>query len=130
MKKVPIEKENYSEESKRSVGHWFLRGFYSDISYKCIKCKEKSIFSAEEQNYAYEVKKEYMWARRVLCQLCWEQLKKIKSELSLKEAAYLENREALVENTIFLEEWLYLLTEYVKYGKKGIQVELNLSKSI
>ena len=50
MKKVSIEKEKYSEESKRSVGHWFLRGFYSDIHYKCYKCKKESIFQPKNKS--------------------------------------------------------------------------------
>lgn len=119
MKKVPIEKEKYSEESKRSVGHWFLKGYYSDITYKCMKCKSESTFSAEEQKYAYEVQKKYMWAKRVLCTSCWKRLNEIKQELLLKEAAYLENRKFILTNKVFLEEWLILLTEYVKYGKRG-----------
>lgn len=50
MNKVLINKNEYSQESKRSIGHEFLGKYYEDINYTCSKCKKKAMFPAEEQN--------------------------------------------------------------------------------
>jgi hypothetical protein len=60
MKKYRINKEAYSEASKRSVGHEFLGEYYQDIKFTCIKCHEEAVFLARDQKEVYEVKKAYM----------------------------------------------------------------------
>jgi len=44
--KVPLNKEEYSAESKRSIGHKYLGDEYKDIKYNCSKCKKKTVFPA------------------------------------------------------------------------------------
>jgi len=117
MHRIPIDKENYSDSSKRSVGHEFLEEYYSDVKYKCIKCKRHAVFTAQEQKEAYEVRKEYMWSIRVLCNTCWKERHSIKKELDEKESIYLQSKESAIKDKLFLKEWLTLLQEYPKYGK-------------
>ncbi len=119
MKKVPIDKNAYSESSKRSVGHEFLGDFYADINYKCSKCKKPEVFSAQDQKEAYEVRKEYMWAKRKLCDVCWHERKAIEKQLKDKEQWYAKNKEQALKDSEFLHGWLSLLQEYPKYGKKS-----------
>lgn len=117
--KVPLNKEEYSAESKRSIGHEYLGDEYKDIKYNCSKCKKKTVFPAIEQKKAYEARKEYMWAKRFLCDLCWREMRSIKSELQEIENRYCENKAKSVQSKEFLFEWLELLELYPKYGKKG-----------
>ena len=119
MKNIPLNKEQYSESSKRSVGHEYLGKYYEDIHYKCSKCKKPAVFLAEEQKHFYEVEKRYMWSDRKMCSECWFQYSNLKNELKSKEALYAENKKEAVKNREFLEERLGLLNEYIKFGKKG-----------
>lgn len=117
-KKAPLDKRQYSESSKCSVGFEYLGSHYADIHYQCEKCKRNAVFSAKEQKQVYEVRKEYMWTKRKLCDACWCEMKQVKKVLAQFEQNYLDNK-ALLEDASFLIEWLKLLELYPKYGKKG-----------
>lgn len=119
MKKVPLNKQAYSDSSKRSEGFWFLGDFYEDIRYQCKRCTKSAVFTAEEQKETYEVKKRYMWQQRTLCNECHSEMLKIKSELERMEAYYSSNKEECLQNQELLLEWLRLLNEYPTYWKKG-----------
>jgi len=116
---IPLNKEEYSVESKRSIGHEYLGDEYKDIKYKCTKCKKKTVFSAIEQKKTYEVRKEYMWTRRELCNLCWREMRSLKSELYNIENKYCENKAESLLSRAFLSNWLESLELYPKYGKTG-----------
>lgn len=118
MKRVRIDKSAHSESSKRSVGHEFLGEYYEDIHYKCSKCERPAVFTALEQKEAFEIRKEYMWARRVLCTDCFFEAKAIQKEVENREKQYLENKEAILKDEEFLRDWLDALQEYGKYGRK------------
>ena len=119
MEKERINKNAYSEESKRSVGHEFLGEYYEDIKYNCSKCKEIAIFLASEQKKAYEVRKEYMWVKRQLCDNCWKEMRSIKAELYRIESEYCKNKAISLASKVILTEWLELLELYPKFGKKA-----------
>ena len=129
MGKIRINKEAYSESSKKSVGHEFLGEFYEDIHYKCRKCHKPATFSAEEQKEAFEVRKEYMWARRVLCGVCWSEIRKIKSELNDKYQIYSQNKQAALRDKAFLENWLEALEALPKYGEIPDTAKINMVKN-
>lgn len=117
MKKVPLNRDEYSDSSKRSVGYEYLDEYYKDIKYRCIKCEKKTIFSAQEQKEAYEVRKEYMWSKRIICPSCWKEMRVLKKKLEENEAHYIANKADVVKDKEFLGEWLEALKEYPKYGK-------------
>ena len=119
LMKIQLNKNEYSEESKRSVGYSYLGKFYADIEYDCWKCKKREVFSAEDQKYTYEVKKLYMWARRVLCKKCWQEERLLKNQLQDIEKQYCTDKEVKLNDEAFLRNWLKLLEEYPTYGKKG-----------
>ena len=126
MKKVRINKKNYSDSSKNSVGHEFLGEYYEDIHYKCSKCYKPAVFSAQEQKDAFETRKEYMWAKRVLCHLCWKEMRSIKKELEVKDSFYIQNKEAVLQDREILENWLELLKQYAKYVKKSDTAKIGM----
>lgn len=117
--KVPLNRDEYSEQSKRSIGHEFLGAEYKDIKYKCAKCKKKALFTAIEQKQAFEVRKEYMWIRRTLCTPCWREMREVKAKLQVMEQYYCDNNEQALTSKDFLADWLALLELYPQYGKKG-----------
>ena len=116
--KVPINKEDYSEESKRSYGHESLEKYYKDIEYTCISYFQKAVYSAIEQKEALEVRKEYMWRERVLCKVCWKEMRHIKKKLAAMESEYCENKQEKLNDIEFLEKWIDLLNQYKMYSKQ------------
>jgi len=118
-KRVRINKENYSESSKRSVGHEFLGDYYEDIEYKCLKCHKNAVFLAQDQKEAFEVRKVYMWKNRNLCGLCWKEYNQIKNRLLELETEHGSVKKNIVRESDVLNEWLGLLKEYPKFGKKA-----------
>ena len=53
---VTADPTQWSDESKRSVAFHFRRE-YSDIPYVCWRCKAACVFTAQDQKYAFEIKK-------------------------------------------------------------------------
>ncbi len=116
--KIPINKNAYSDSSKRSVGHEFLGEFYEDIHYQCYKCKQPAVFTAIQQKKSFEIRKEYIDKRRVLCRNCWLELRRLKSEIQEIEYLYSLDKEKMKSDKEFLERWLFILKEIPKFGKK------------
>ena len=118
MKKFRINKDAYSDSSKKSYGFECLGDYYEDTKYRCKKCYKQDVFTAEEKKKTFEVKKAYMWQQRFLCNLCYQEMSSIKKELVEIDNDYLENKVAVMGNEELLNKWLYLLTEYPKYRQK------------
>ena len=116
---IPVDPEAYSDESKRSVGIEFVGDYYEDRKYHCKKCGIEAIFSAEQQQKSFEVRKEYMWQRRTLCNDCWHEMRRIKEELNVTETDYCQNKIERLGDVVFLTKWLNLLSIYPTYGKRG-----------
>lgn len=115
MEKYQIDFEKWSEESKRSFRYTGLNGYvdyYSDIHYECVACGKKAVFSAKDQKISYEINKNYIWQKRVLCPSCYQELQEIKQALvKYEELLSAGNIEILNEN-------LALLSKLPRYGRK------------
>ena len=118
MTKVPLNKAEYSESSKNSIGFEFLGEFYEDKNYICKKCSKNTVFTAEDQKTTYEIKKQYMWQQRFLCDSCYIKMKSIKKKLHEMELYYCNNKNEVLNNEEFLRKWLHLLNEYPTFFKK------------
>ena len=119
MNNIPLDRDNYSESSKRSVGFEYLGGFYASINYRCKKCYQSAIFTAIEQKESFEIKKKYMWQKRLLCNKCHKEMYLVKKELLDIYSSYCCNKKTLLMDEVFLSRWLLLLNEYPKYAQKG-----------
>ena len=107
----------WSEESQRSYAAQYTKT-YKDKEYNCWRCQEKSVFTAEDQKYTYEVRKAYCWQRRILCQECWKEKNLITHKIQECEKQWAESKQTLRQNREFLQRWLSLLVvreEYVLY---------------
>jgi hypothetical protein len=129
--KVEINKENWSEESKRSYSYDSPISCYQDENYKCYKCGESSVFTAEEQKYSYEVKKNYIWKKRVLCQNCFSEYEALTKKICEFENAWGCEPVAGKGKALYLQEWLSALNEVPSFGKpKNEAVAIMISKRI
>ena len=127
---VPANPANWSPQSQRSVSTEWTKE-YTSYRYNCWRCRTSAVFSAEDQRYAYEVKKAPIDQKRILCEACWRRSNQIAAELSKYEEDWVESKEVLRRDRAFLEQWSRLLDErdqYVPYrsdsAKKNMLAKL------
>jgi hypothetical protein len=111
---VPADPEQWSEKSKQSVAFGFRRD-YMDKAYNCWHCQAASIFTAQDQKYTFEVLKESIDQRRILCQACWLESNRIRASLRDCEEQWSLSKVQLQADEIFLGRWLGLLSALEKY---------------
>jgi hypothetical protein len=114
---VPADPRQWSEKSQRSVSSdWTTQ--YTDREYKCWSCKKPSVFTAQDQQYTYEVLKALIDQRRVLCDECWKYSLNVAKDLKGCEAGWAAKKSGLRTDKAFLAKWLELLEQqehYVRY---------------
>ncbi|MBD8527861.1 zinc-ribbon domain containing protein [Pseudomarimonas arenosa] len=71
----------WSEASRRSMLAAFPPKYYTDIHYVCYHCGGQSVFLGADQKITFEVKRQYVWQRRVLCERCKLESERLKAEL-------------------------------------------------
>ena len=49
--------------------------WYHDEYYWCTKCGSPSVFTAAQQQHAYEIEKRYIYSTRTLCDRCYSRSK-------------------------------------------------------
>jgi hypothetical protein len=124
--KILMDKEQWSEDSRRSYSYDSSEDYYEDICYKCYTCGCAAIFTAQDQKETYEIKKRYIWQRRKLCPLCYENLNTIKQKISEYERLW--ETEGSEKSNAVISEWLGLIRQLPKYGKaKNESLERKLS---
>jgi hypothetical protein len=114
---VAADPTQWSEKSKQSVAFHFKRS-YTDIEYKCWRCKAECVFTAQDQKYTFEAKKASVDQRRSLCAECWSQSHRVRAELEDCARQWEGGKAELQRNRAFLARWLELLVlleEYVPY---------------
>lgn len=116
MAKHPIKADpsQWSKESQQSYAVCSTKE-YRDIKYFCWRCGKADVFTAEDQKHSYEVKKNYFWQRRVLCQECWKESNVIRKELSTCQKKWLAEKGSLKADIPFLSRWLELLARLEQY---------------
>ena len=108
----------WSEKSRRSLVCW-ERYKYENEKYRCRKCGADEIFTAEQQQHAYEVEKRYIWQRRVLCATCYETAGILKGLLKQRLERWEQEKDKLRRDVEFLEGWYKELDRFRHYGLKG-----------
>lgn len=120
----------WSKESRQSYAVSYTEE-YVDIQYFCWRCGKPDVFTAADQKHSAEVKKNYIWQRRILCQGCWTDANTIRKALGTCQAQWRDAKASLQKDVSFLSHWLKLLTkleEYVPYrpdtAKKNMLIKL------
>ena len=116
---VPSNPELWSDESKRSYIYQSSIAEYKDIHYECWRCKKASVFTAQEQQTAYEGRKAYIWQKRTLCEECYRARLAIERDLKERSARWKEEKDVLRSDKHFLQSWLASLEEQVRYGARA-----------
>ncbi|NHZ78933.1 hypothetical protein F2P44_06515 [Massilia sp. CCM 8695] len=113
---IPAEPERWSAKSKTSLPYqlgWVKH--YTDKAYVCRTCGTSCVFTAQDQMYAYEVKKAYIDQQRTLCRPCWNHSNDIAAQLRSCASKWAEEKTSLNNNVAFLTEWLELLKQRERY---------------
>jgi len=128
-KNISADPSWWSEKSQRSYAAQYTKT-YKDQEYNCWRCQKKSVFTAEDQKYTYEVRKAYYWQQRILCQACWKEKNLITHQNQECEKLWAESKQTLRQNQEFLQKWLSLLVvreEYVPY-RPNIAIKKMINK--
>jgi hypothetical protein len=127
---VTADPTQYSRQSLQSYGAAWIKE-YSDIEYRCWRCKKADVFTAEDQKRSFEVKKNYIWQRRNLCRDCWMEANKIRKNLETNQERWASSKTTLKEDLGFLSEWLELLIKLEKYfGYRPDTARKNMLKKL
>lgn len=111
---VPADPHMWSEQSQRSVSaDWTTE--YRDIKYHCWRCKAAAVFTAQDQKYTFEVKKAPIDQRRTLCENCWRTSLEIQRQLGTHAERWALEKDHLMKDSQFLNDWLRLLEELETY---------------
>ena len=111
-----VEKELWSDSSKRSTRYDFALESYSDVHYKCIACGVGACFSAAEQKVAYETEGKYIRQRRKLCQNCFAECARRLVEQRSMMRIWKDSRSASTQDREFQEGFRSVLLSLPKYG--------------
>jgi hypothetical protein len=124
-----IEREKWSESSKRSYAYYCVGTDYEDIFYICKKCSVKAVFTGEQQKESYEVKKNYIWQRRMLCGSSNAELYKLKVKNLAFQTCWTREKATLQKDIQFMAEWLAVIKAFPIYGSRiGGAMEQRLEK--
>jgi hypothetical protein len=113
---VPVDAEQWSEESRRGLEYLSAPDHYEDIPFDCHVCRSPSVFTAEQQKYTFETKKAYIWQRRLLCASCHRRRNELSTRSATALAAWTKDRARLKTETDFLDRWKRVLEELPAYG--------------
>ena len=116
--RVEVDKEQWSESSKQSYAYQSGKHCYDDITYTCRKCGQEAVFLGEEQKVAFEIKKQYIWKRRVLCPDCNGKLFALRIVQREFEARWAAERNELSRDLKFLRAWQEVLAAFPEYGSR------------
>lgn len=111
---VPADPEQWSAQSKQSVGYYFIRE-YKDKPYRCRHCQAECVFTAQDQKYTYEVKKSSIDQQRSLCAACWSETHRIRNMLLECEERWAQEKSKLQSDKAFLTHWSELLVALEAY---------------
>jgi hypothetical protein len=115
-----MNKEKWSESSKRSFAYsGSTEMYYIDFAYRCAKCSQRSVFSADDQKIEYEVNQRFIGHKRTLCTACHLKVEELRNTEKLFQEKWSENKEILKSDRQFLSAWIGILEEIPSYGKKS-----------
>lgn len=127
---LAVNANEWSAQSKRSP-HFYLKRAYIDQVYKCFHCAAACIYTADEQKYELEIKKNSIYKRRIFCTACSAELHRLKAAIGVFENRWKMEKIILHTDRKFLEEWLYLVVSFGEFKPhKQDQAKVNMLRKI
>lgn len=117
-RRVAVNPENWSEESKRSYIFDSPPREYRDKLFSCDGCGNRDVFNAVEQREVFEVQKSYIWKLHTLCKACWIKCSNNEQKIRGFRKRWQLERTALLHDETFQREWLESLEAVSSYGRR------------
>jgi hypothetical protein len=115
---IPINRKAWSCASQRSCGHYDeCATEYEGIRCHCIRCDHSFVLAAEEQQFAYEVQKKYIWWLPNLCVECAVKLDELRSKDREYQFRWNASREILKTDHKFISDWYEVLQQMTHFRK-------------
>lgn len=102
---LPADVTAWSPESRRSFAAEADAPLYRDLRLGCRRCGREFVFSAVRQQYAFEVRKAYVWQRPVVCPDCWTVRRQLLEESRRLQARWSAQRAAMKRDVAALRRW-------------------------
>ncbi len=115
-KPVTVEKDLWSESSRRSGDYLLIGDFYEDKPFSCRVCGANAVFTAEQQKYAYEVKKAHTWEQHLLCLECFEQRNTLIAEAATYAAEWARTKAQFRQKPAAIRRWKEVLEILPRFG--------------
>lgn len=113
-----IDRDQWSEASKRSYAYHYRRQHYEDIPYNCRRCRKACVFTGADQKIAFEVKKHYIWQRRTLCGDCHKALVGLRQLHRAMEIKWAARKTELSTDVAFMVAWRNVLLLFPAFGSR------------
>lgn len=127
--RVTADPEQWSRSSKQSYGYDAVK-YYEDISFNCWRCESPAVFTAEEQKHAFEIRKVYIWRRKLLCDDCWSKRQRIEDIINDSQAKWNTEKDKVRMDKAFLLQWLAALRSYPQYKGRSNHATIRMIEKL
>lgn len=111
---IKTDPSQWSAKSRQTLAVFYKKE-YEDKKYFCWRCGTPAVFTAEDQKHSYEVSKNHIDQRRILCPSCWREANTLRKKLSRYQLRWSESKPVLRKDQRFLSRWLELLLQLEQY---------------
>jgi len=67
---VPVNEELLAPNNSYGAPAFVTRGYYVDISFRCVDCGKEEVWTGSQQKWWYEVAKGFVYSSAVRCRAC------------------------------------------------------------
>jgi hypothetical protein len=124
--KIALNVAAWSDESRRSTAAECAGASYDDVALCCRHCGRDFTFSAQQQREAFEVRKDYIWKRPVLCPDCWPVRVRLMAELKTLRSRWSAQRSQMKRDGAALLRWRDVLVQLVSYGYRRDRAQISM----
>ena len=129
-KPVPVDREQWSESSRRSLDYDFAPAFYEDKPFNCLACGAKATFTAEQQKREYEVKKAFTWQQHILCHPCFVKRHELSGQNDALLNRWSTEKLRMKQDTVALNQWVEILELLPTYGMRKDTARLRMLRKL
>ena len=129
-RRIPVNALLWSEISRESLKFSDPPREYRDKLFTCDGCGRRSVFTAEQQQEAFEVQNAFILQHRGLCNVCWLLWRNTNDEIKSCRDRWQSDKSQLINCQIFQRRWLSLLLRVPNFGHKSDRGNIAMLKRL
>jgi Probable zinc-ribbon domain len=129
-KPVPVDRDQWSESSRRSLDYEFAPPYYEDKPFICRACGGNAVFTAEQQRHEYEVKKAFTWQQHVLCHPCFVKRHEPSAENDAFLRRWTQEKARVKEDALAVRRWIEVLEQLPQCGARQDAARLRMLRKL